>query len=132
MFNIAVSTAITDFSHAYLAKEPMMEKAKDPYRMNAELPAASTASAAPDSGALASLRAEIEELKKSTISRETHERLQQDLNATKAALEAFKKDTLKKLLDLMKEVCVLDIYYKPLWLEQQDWRARCLFDVESA
>lgn len=84
----------------FIVSEPVMKEAKPPH----PVPLESHAPSVVDSGAMSALRAEIQELKATTVSKMAYEALQQDLNATRASLEAFKKDTLKKLLDLMKEV----------------------------
>ena len=59
-----------------------------------------------DDKAVLMLREEIDKLKATMVSRETHELLQRELRANKEALDSYKKESNKKMLDLMKEVSV--------------------------
>lgn len=79
---------------------PKMAEAKESSHRSAAPPPAIEM----DESVVSGLRSELQELKATTVSRAAHEKLQLELKSTKEALEAFKKDTLKKIFDLMKEV----------------------------
>ncbi|XP_067947874.1 SH3 domain-containing kinase-binding protein 1-like isoform X6 [Watersipora subatra] len=57
-----------------------------------------------DDKAIAQLREEIERMKINMVTRDSHEQLQQELRTCKMALENYKKESTKKMLDLMKEI----------------------------
>lgn len=63
---------------------------------------------------------EIEKLKSSMVTKESHELLQRELKATKEAFENYKKENNKKLLELMKEVShIIHIQYLAIaWLNK--------------
>ena len=62
-----------------------------------------------DTKAVAALKAELEDLRASTVSKESYEQLRRELNDTKKALDVFKTDTLEKFRSLMREVGVVVI-----------------------
>lgn len=57
-----------------------------------------------DDKTVALLREEIKQMRASMVTRESYELLQREVKATKDTLENYKKDSNKKIIDLMKEV----------------------------
>ena len=57
-----------------------------------------------DDKAISLLREEMDRLRADMVTKESYELLQRELRASKEALDSYKKESNKKMLDLMKEV----------------------------
>lgn len=62
-----------------------------------------------DTKAVASLKAELEELRATTVSKDSYDQLRRELNDVKKALDMFKSDSLEQFRNLRREVSEQDV-----------------------